>query len=229
MSFSKISIFSIVLASLLQLACGGHTDENVNYIICRLWEKSFTHGAMTNSNRWECSFGDQGTSPNVGGFSKKAIVGLNNEMLNGYFETNHAESGTTMMVLSEAKVLSDRIIIDTEKVIAIEDYHHNSIDRRLADSMGKLETVVVRVNIPDSSPPEAEVLSNDIFYDEYSLKHQFGNCSFGKLQINEYNPGENAEVPTAAPGVIDIDLDSIVVEAGDNTVEYFQDIVVTRS
>jgi hypothetical protein len=236
MIFSKITTFGILLASLSKSVCGNteirnshidallkqhqqrhplsrdyikpdgrrRADETTN-IICRLWEKSMI--ANLNS-QWECSFNDPGISMDFDGHSKKAIVGVDGEYLNEWLERNGAVSGMTMMVLSDAEVLTDRIIIDKANVIAIDEYHHNSINRRLQSATGILNTLVVRVNTPDSSPPEATVLSEDIFSDEYSLKTQFDRCSFGKLQIQKYETESISELCletiTDAPGVVDI-------------------------
>jgi hypothetical protein len=236
MIFSKITTFGILLVSLSKSVCGNteirnshidallkqhqqrhplsrdyikpdgrrRADETTN-IICRLWEKSMI--ANLNS-QWECSFNDPGISMDFDGHSKKAIVGVDGEYLNEWLERNGAVSGMTMMVLSDAEVLTDRIIIDKANVIAIDEYHHNSINRRLQSATGILNTLVVRVNTPDSSPPEATVLSEDIFSDEYSLKTQFDRCSFGKLQIQKYETESISELCletiTDAPGVVDI-------------------------
>jgi len=185
----------------------GRRADVVTDVICRLWEKSMiAHGDTPNSHQWECSFDDPGISMVFGGNSKKAIVGVDGESLNEWLELNGAVSGTTMMVLSEAEVLTDRILIEKANMVGINKYHHNSINRRLESATGILNTLVVRVNALDSSPPEATLLSEDIFNPEYSLKAQFDRCSFRKLQIQEYETGTISEIPTVtnAPGVVDI-------------------------
>jgi len=82
--------------------------------------------------------------------------------------------------------------------------------RQLTSPTGTLNTLVVRVNANDNSPPPAADLSEDIFGDDYCLKSQYNQCSYGKLQIQEYIPGTISNVPTAAnaPGVIDIYVDA---------------------
>jgi len=239
MIFSKITIFGIVLASLSKSVCGNTensfigallTLEQHNHPLHRDYIKTTDGGKRadeptkvtcllrkrisTLNSQWGCSFNDPGISMDFDGHSMKAIFGVDDEWL----VSIGAESGTTMMVLSEAQVLPDRIIIEKANVVAIDEYHHNSIDRRLQHASGKKKTLVVRVNALDSSPPEATVLSENIFSDEYSLKTQFDRCSFGELTIQEYEPGTSSYIPeiptvTDAPGVIDIFIDANAIGA----------------
>jgi len=71
---------------------------------------------------------------------------------------------------------------------------------RLAPTQGNLNTLVVRVNALDSVPPPASDLSEDIF-------GQYASCSYNKLTIEEYVPGNGISTvltATNAPGVVDV-------------------------
>ena len=58
--------------------------------------------------------------------------------------------------------------------------------RRLAQSTGTLETLVIRVvDVDDNEPPSAKKLENDIFLDEVSLKKQYGKCSHDNIEIKQ--------------------------------------------
>jgi len=173
---------------------------------CRLWKNHILYEDKSKvSHRWECSV-DQ---PEVEGYINKVIVGIDNQNINDFLEANGAESGKSMLVMSDMDVQEDRIVIDTDQVIRIEDYvpvEGESTGRRLAPTNGILNTLVVRVNTQDRSPPSASQLSSDIFKDDYCLKSQYGKCSYDKLQVMEYESGSIAGVLTAADGVIDIEV-----------------------
>jgi len=173
---------------------------------CRLWQNHIHHEDKSKvSHRWECSV-DQ---PKVEGYINKVIVGIDNQNMNDFLEANGAESGKSMLVMSDMDVQEDRIVIDTDQVIRIEDYvpvEGESTGRRLTPTNGILNTLVVRVNTQDRSPPSASQLSSDIFKDDYCLKSQYGKCSYDKLQVMEYESESIAGVPTAADGVIDIEV-----------------------
>jgi len=173
---------------------------------CRLWQNHIHHEDKSKvSHRWECSV-DQ---PKIEGYINKVIVGIDNQNMNDFLEANGAESGKSMLVMSDMDVQEDRIVIDTDQVIRIEDYvpvEGESTGRRLTPTNGILNTLVVRVNTQDRSPPSASQLSSDIFKDDYCLKSQYGKCSYDKLQVMEYESESIAGVPTAADGVIDIEV-----------------------
>jgi hypothetical protein len=198
-----------------------------------------------NSHQWECSFDDPGLAAMFDGYSNKIIVGVGDENLNEWLELNGAVSGSTMLILSHADILTDRMIVNKTNVLAINEYSSDGVRfsetvdglrfsetvdfgiaredrkpfrevegakpeqpavRRLTSQIGTLNTLVVRVNANDNSPPPATALSEDIFGDEYCLKSQYNKCSYGKLQIQEYVTGTISNVQTSplAPGVIDI-------------------------
>lgn len=226
-----------------------HATEVTN-IRCRLWQNCFVYqDDRGNSHQWECSFDDPGLEASFDGYSNKIIVGVGDENLNEWLELNGAVSGSTMLVLSHADLLIDKMIVNKTSVLAIDEYSSDGLRfsetvgglrfsetvdfgipredqkpfrevegakpeqpavRRLASPTGTLNTLVVRVNANDNSPPPATDLSEDIFGDEYCLKSQYNKCSYGKLQIQEYVPGTVSDVPTAfeAPGVIDIYVDA---------------------
>jgi len=104
-----------------------------------------------------------------------------------------------------------------------QDNRRQRYRRRLArPSTGELLTLVVRVSTRDSAPPSSSDLSTDVFNDEYCLKSQYNRCSFGQLQIREYLPGEESQINTTAPGVIDILLQD--TDANGNTKEAIQEL-----
>jgi len=188
---------------------------------CRLWQNHILYEDKSKvSHRWECSV-DQ---PEVEGYINKVIVGIDNQNMNDFLEANGAESGKSMLVMSDMDVQEDRIVIDTDQVIRIEDYvpvEGESTGRRLAPTNGILNTLVVRVNTQDRSPPSASQLSSDIFKDDYCLKSQYGKCSYDKLQVMEYESGSIAGVLTAADGVIDIEVPAT---SQGSSREYIQDL-----
>jgi hypothetical protein len=183
---------------------GRRYAEEVTTINCRLWKRCLLLGDNVASHQWVCSFTDPGISMDVGGYGRKKIVGVDDDNLNHWLESNGAVSGSTMLVLSDAEILPDSVIVDKANVIAISQYDDARSNRRLSSTTGVLDTLVVRVVAEDNSPPEAAVLSEDIFDDEYCLKSQYDRCSYGQLQIQEYVPGTVADVRTVAPGVISI-------------------------
>lgn len=183
-------------------------NEDSTHIRCRLWEKCMRFEGNISTHEWVCSFNDPGIAMDVVGNSKKKIVGVDGEPLNAWLESNGASSGSTVLILSEAEISTDQIIVDTTKAFSITEYHHSPVNRRLYTRTGVMNTLVVRVNANDNSPPSAASLSNDIFSDDYCLKSQFNTCSYGKLQIEEYVEGTIAELPTAAPGVVDLYVDA---------------------
>ena len=92
--------------------------------------------------------------------------------------------------------------------------------RRLAPTLGSLNALVVRVNALDNSPPPAADLSEDIFGDEWCLKSQMARCSYNKLTIQEYVPGNGiSSISTAAPGVVDVNVN---INAVGNTYSQLQ-------
>ena len=94
--------------------------------------------------------------------------------------------------------------------------------RQLAPTTGDLNTLVIRVNANDNSPPSASDLSDDVFGDEYCLKSQYNRCSYGALTIAEYNTGDRGiNVPTTAVGVVDISVDA---NSQGNTPSNFQNL-----
>jgi len=239
-----------------------HATEITN-IRCRLWQNCFVYqDDRGNSHQWECSFDDPGLQANFDGHSNKIIVGVGDENLNEWLELNGAVSGSTMLVLSHADLLIDKMIVNKTSVLAIDEYSSDGLRfsetvgglrfsetvdfgipredqkpfrevegakpeqpavRRLTSYTGTLNTLVVRVNANDNSPPPATNLSEDIFGDEYCLKSQYNKCSYGQLQIQEYVTGTVSNVPTAinAPGVIDISVDA---NAEGNNYQTMQDL-----
>jgi hypothetical protein len=199
------------------------------------------------SHTWECTFDDPGLGGAYTGYRSKEIVATGNRRFNEFFEINGAESGNTVFVVAAAELTDDQMIVEPSDVIGLEDYDP-TVDisrngpvggggsirgdkpwrglppqpqRRLASPTGTLNTLVVRVNAQDLSPPPAADLSEDIFGDEYCLKSQYDRCSYGQLQIQEYSPGAISNVPTAAnaPGVVDV---TVNVNASGNTRQAIQ-------
>jgi hypothetical protein len=78
----------------------------------------------------------------------------------------------------------------------------NGKSRNLADAIGTLETLVVRVITPNGSQINANSnqLINDIFTDDFCLKTGYAQCSKDQLIINPANEGNG--------GVIDINIQS---------------------
>jgi hypothetical protein len=181
-------------------------------------------------HQWECTFDDPGLSKQFGGFESKVLVVGGVENVNHFLENNGADSGKSVLVLSQASIEEGQILVQVDDVIGLIEY--NTYDdervggleatlrgsksmqkkrRHLASPTGTLNTLVVRVNALDNVPPPAAALSEDIFNDAYCLKSQYARCSYNKLQIQEYIPGNGiSTVPTAtdAPGVVDVFVDA---------------------
>jgi len=213
-------------------------------IRCRLWKSCIVfEEAAGDIHTWMCTFDDPGLGGGeYAGYRKKEIVTTGDEKFNEFFRINGAESGNTVFVVAEAELTEDKMIVDPSHVIGLEDYDETfafekggggvgfqtrkkplrglPTGRKLASSTGTLNTLVVRVNALDASPtPSASQLSEDIFNDEYCLKSQYDRCSYGKLKIQEYIPGEgisNVSTEPDAPGVVDITID--IIAAGNTRV-----------
>jgi len=218
--------------------------EREDLVKCRLWQNCISYPDHEDDHQWQCSFNDPGLSSKHGGYDNKVIVGPEDTELNAFLEINHAKSGSTVLIVSKVEMFDERMVVDTSDVIAIEDYDSKHIEdindgtfalrgkpmietknrrRRMeTTTVGTLITLVVRVNTRDSGPPPAADLSTDIFDDEYCLKSQYGRCSHGQLNITEYVEGTVSEVPTVAPGVIDILLRD--TDAATSTKELVQDL-----
>ena len=182
-------------------------------IECRLWDNCMLFQDGRSTHEWMCSFDDPNLSQTFSGFEDKVIVGSKGEDIEEYMKANSVESGKIVMIFSEAEVMDDRVIIDFDKILGLEDYDSSPADsaidarRNLAPTTGTLNTLVVRVNGLDNSAPAAEALSSDIFFDDYCLKTQSARCSFNKMRIEEYIPGNGiSNVPTVAPGVVEVNV-----------------------
>lgn len=79
--------------------------------------------------------------------------------------------------------------------------------RRLAQSTGTLETLVLRVIDEDGKePPNASKLENDIFKDRVSLKKQYKKCSHDNINIKQVQD-EGMSGKDNVQGIVDIDYD----------------------
>lgn len=230
---ATLTIYCILLTSLSQSIYGAEIktpqgrrhETEVRNIMCRLWQNCISYqDDRVGSHQWECSFDDPGLV-NFDEYSNKKIVVDDDENLNEYLELRGAVSGASVLVLSHADISNDSIIISTSNIVELNKYNPGGdIEaRRLTSQTGTLNTLVVRVNALDSAPSPATDLYSDIFDDEYCLKSQYDNCSYGKLQIQEYTPGTVSDVPTIAnaPGVVDINVDASIV---DSTKDNFQNL-----
>jgi len=196
-------------------------------IRCRLWQNCITYEDRSDSHQWECTFDDPGLDVRYTGYNTKTIITPGNRNFNEFFELNGAVSGTTLFVVAEAELTQDTMIVEPDNVITIEEYDPSVLERgeaiggevqrserrpnglpserRLTSPTGTLKTLVVRVVATDNVPAPATALSEDIFDDEYCLKSQYNRCSYGELQIQEYQ-GDIPGFPTEpnAPGVVDV-------------------------
>jgi len=201
-------------------------------IKCLLWLRGthFTDG--TSLHEWICSFDDPNRSSAFGVHKDKVVVGAGDDDIQDYLYAHGAESGKTVMVLSEANFDDGNVIVATEQVLGLEENDsHPSTETRggggRAPTKGTLDTLVVRVNALDNSPPKAKKLSKDIFKDKVCLKKQYAACSYDKLQIQEYIPGDGiSDVPTIAnaPGVVDVFVDEYADGGSSYDIEHYAKI-----
>lgn len=193
---------------------------------CQLWQTCFLfQDDQGDSHRWECVFDDPRVVDRFGGYESKQVVVEGVPDVNHFLEINGADSGHSVLVMSQAEIQTDRIVVDWSDVVGVEAYVPDDgrvdgeepplrgakpprTDRRLASPTGDLNTLVVRVNALDNSPTaNAAQISSDVFGDEYCLKTQYAKCSYNQLRIQEYIPGNGiSNIPTEAnaPGVVDI-------------------------
>jgi hypothetical protein len=182
---------------------------------CLLWLRGTHFKDGTSLHQWVCSFDDPNRSSAFGVHEDRLVVGAGDDDIQDYLYAHGAESGKTVMVLSEANFYDGNVIVATEQVLELEETNaqpstERSGGRGRAPTKGTLDTLVVRVNALDNSPPKARKLSKDIFKDKVCLKKQYAACSYDKLQIQEYIPGDGiSDVPTVAdaPGVVDVFVD----------------------
>jgi len=235
-SLNPILVFGLLLASLSQSVCVAEVQQRhlaTGDISCRLWQNCILfQDDRGDGHQWECTFDDPGLLEKVGGFESKVIVVEGVKNVNHFLENNGAESGKSVLILSRATIEEGQIIVQVDDVVGLIEYTTTSDDnsrvggveaplrgskpmkqdrRRLASTTGILNTLVVRVNALDNSPPAATALSEDIFNDEYCLKSQYARCSYNQLQIQEYIPGDGiSSIPTLpnAPGVVDVFVDA---------------------
>ena len=179
--------------------------------------------------------GPVGSQQTFHGYKDKKVLGTGVEEY--LFGQKIVSGGRVLVVnQGSAEVLFDTIEVAVDGIVELKDYRvyerdgaDNDTDteysvfqtanmrapksrgshnrRGLADSIGIMNTLVVRVSALDNAPPPAFDLSEDIFNDEYCLKTQYARCSYNKLTIQEYIPGTGiSTVPTVvnAPGVVDV-------------------------
>jgi len=197
---------------------------------CLLWQNCMMHedpNPLTptrSSHRWECAFDSPGINPNIesfGGDENKLIVIEGYDNVNAFMEDNTAVSGDSVLIMTSPNITTDRVVVHVDDVIGIEALNStDSVDgglrkppktnrRKLVKKEGNLIAVVVRVSAIDTTPTaNATQLSSDIFGDDACLKTQYEQCSYGKLKITAYNAsdGSGYDVPTAAPGVVEISV-----------------------
>ncbi len=183
------------------------------------------------THQWECTFSDPEIINQHGGYESKLVVVTGLDIhVNHFLEINGADSGKSVLVMKKATIGMNEVVVKVQHVIGVEAYKPDNTgppggfrgqikppktSRRLADMTGTLNALVVRVNALDNSPVgSVQEISSDVFGDENNFKTQFAACSYNQLQIQEYIPGTVSDVPTQAPGVIDL---SINVNATGNT------------
>jgi hypothetical protein len=193
------------------------------------------------SHQWECAFDSPGINPNIetiGGDESKLIVIEGYDNVNAFMELNSAVSGDSVLIMTSPEIRTDRVVVHVDDVIGIEALDFDdSVDggprdrkppktnsRKLAQKVGESIALVVRVSALDTTPTaSARQISEDVFNDEACLKTQYDQCSYGKLKIMEYKPGDGSgyDVPTAddAPGVVEISVNINATGATKNTVQ----------
>jgi len=219
----------------LQLATGE--------IRCRLWQNCIVYQDDRGDNhQWECTFDDDVFSGNIQGFTSKVLVASNEENMNEFLEMNNVHSGKSVLVMAKADIGIGEVTVDTNEIIRVERYGDGftkggvvqagirgsevkplkGVSRRLEEDVktGSLNTLVVRVVANDSQPPIATALSEDIFNDPYCLKSQYAACSYGKLTIQEYEPGDGiSNVPTVAPGIVEVNIQTNAIGLSKESIE----------
>lgn len=201
-------------------------------IRCILWQNCMLfQDDQGDTHQWECTFDDPKIIDQYGGYKSKLVIVNGVENVNHFLELNGADSGKSVLVMEEASIETDQLVVDATKVLGVEAYKPDDGSvgggfrghakppktdrRRLAEKTGILNTLVVRVNALDNNPvADPAQISSDVFGDENNLKTQIAACSYNKLQIQEYIPGEISQVETQAPGVVDVFID---VNAQGNT------------
>lgn len=196
---------------------------------CRLWKVEIRYEEYEESH-WECEF----TNPDLLEATQAQtrdhhIIGTNHFDVDAFLDEQGAESGTTTLILSTGVELAmtesenqelhlgrNQVVAMEDNVIEVTENDDLMVRRGLADSIGNLRTLVVRVSASDTEPPSAEKLYDDMFGDEYCLKSQYKRCSFDKLNITEYLPDEEVTVPVAegvAGGIVDVQININAVES----------------
>jgi len=95
-------------------------------IECRLWEQCSIRmkheaGGFARNHQWMCSF-DPALSDTFGGYKDKVLVGIGHESIDDFLKINKATSGSTVLVLSEAEVFQERVVIHFNKMVALEEF-----------------------------------------------------------------------------------------------------------
>jgi len=200
-------------------------------IECVLWELNIDFQGY-DEDYWLCNFEDPslfGGDPNKKIYTVEDGEELTTEAFHEFLELNAVTSGKTVIVLSEAAVFDDKMIINIDDILALKEKDNHTEparqqnlrkqdrrQRRLTKKEGDIKTLVVRVRAENSDPPSAADLSSDIFYDQANLKTQYEACSYGKLTVDPYLQGmtgvngDTVNVPNAAPGVIEITINESV-------------------
>jgi len=196
------------------------TPLSTGPLSCRLWQNCVTYSEqLVDVHHWVCASDD----PNHG-YHDKVIKAFGNQNINEYLATNDALSGKTVMLLSDAEVFEDRIVISIDDIISLTEYDpapttSEVLGRRsLVGPTGYFNTIVLRVSAIDYSPPAASALSSDIFFDEYCLKTQYERCSYNKTNIIPYSVTDPNQ---SAPGVVDIFVN---VNAASTSKNSFKDL-----
>ena len=200
-----------------------------------MWQNCMMHeNGDESSHRWECTFDNPGINPDIesiGGDESKQIVIEGYENVNEFMELNSAVSGDSVLVMTNPEIQTDRVVVKVDDVIGIEALDFDdSVDRKppkknsrkLAAKAGNLTALVIRVSTLDTTPTDsAQEISDDVFGDDWCLKTQYERCSYGKLTIMEYVPGDSSgyNVPTAAAGVVEVSVNINATEATTDDVQ----------
>ena len=197
-----------------------------------MWQIDVEIYKQESDDHWECELSRE-DHDRVGGSRSKDIVveggAPDGTDIDSYLMGRFAESGGSYLSLHNAVISDDKVTFPSKEEIwftsAEISTRHVSVGegdngssayrgRKLVANKGELNTVVVRVVAKDAAAPEATQLNDDIFSDSYCLKSQYAECSYNKLTIKEYEPGQGiSNVPTVsnAKGIVDVPIDINVV------------------
>jgi len=93
-------------------------------ISCRLWQNCIIfQDDMGDGHQWECTFDDPGLSKQFGGFESKVLVVGGVENVNHFLENNGADSGKSVLVLSQASIEEGQILVQVDDVIGLIEYN----------------------------------------------------------------------------------------------------------